>query len=209
MERKRVIRGVIVSLLINGGLPLLVYLLLLDHVSNVMALTIATFIPLIETVVYFLKYRKWDVFSMFMLVGFILSICAALIGGNEKLLLIRESFVTGILGLIFLGSLTTRKPLIYHFALRFTVGKTQEEQRNFADNWKIPYVRKVLRIMTAGWGAILFSEALLKIALIYSLSVPTFLAISSLISYGFIGLALIWTVIYRRKSRQKLDQMKR
>ena len=74
MERKQVIRGVIFSLLINGGLPLLVYLLLLGHMSNVMALTIATLIPLLETVIHFLKYRKWDVFAGFMLVGFILGI---------------------------------------------------------------------------------------------------------------------------------------
>ena len=150
MERKQMVRGIIFSLLINGGLPFLVYMLLLGHVSNVMALTIATLIPLLETVIHFLKYRKWDVFAMFMVVGFVLGILAALIGGDEKLILIRESFVTGILGLIFLGSLVTRRPLIYYFALRFTVGKTQEEQAAFADNWNVSYVRRVLRILTAG-----------------------------------------------------------
>jgi uncharacterized membrane protein len=208
MERKQVIRGVIFSLLINGGLPLLVYLFLLGYVSNVMALTIATLIPMLETVIHFLKYRKWDVFAVFMLVGFILGILAALIGGDERLILIRESFVTGILGLIFLGSLATRRPLIYYFALRFTVGKTQEEQADFADNWNVSYVRKVLRILTAGWGIVLLGEALLKVVLVYSLSVSTFLAISSLVTYGFIGLAIVWTVVYRRKSRQKLAQLK-
>ena len=112
-------------------------MLLLGHVSNVMALTIATLIPMLETVIHFLKYRKWDVFAAFMLVGFVLGILAALIGGDERLILIRESFVTGILGFIFLGSLVTRRPLIYYFALRFTVGKTQEEQAAFADNWNV------------------------------------------------------------------------
>ena len=209
MERKQMVRGVIFSLLINGGLPLLVYMLLLGHVSNVLALTIATLIPLLETVIHFLKYRKWDVFAAFMLVGFFLGILAALIGGDEKLILIRESFVTGILGFIFLGSLVTRRPLIYYFALRFTVGKTQEEQAAFADNWNVPYVRRVLRILTAGWGIVLLGEALLKVALVYSLSVSTFLAISSIITYGFIGLAIVWTVIYRRKSSKKLDELKR
>ena len=44
--------------------------------------------------------------------------------------------------------------------------------------------------------------------LVYTLSVSTFLAISSLVSYGFIGLAIIWTVVYRRKSQQKLALLK-
>lgn len=209
MKKKQMIRGVILSLLINGGLPLLVYLLLLGHVSNVLALTIATLIPMLETVIHFLKYRKWDVFAAFMFVGFFLGILAALIGGDERLILVRESFVTGILGFIFLGSLVTRRPLIYYFALRFTVGKTKEEQAAFADNWNVPYVRRVLRILTAGWGIVLLGEALLKVALVYSLSVSTFLAISSIITYGFIGLAIVWTVIYRRKSSKKLDELKR
>lgn len=208
MERTQMIRGVVFSLLINGGLPFLVYMLLLGHVSNVLALTIATLIPLLETVIHFLKYRKWDVFAGFMLVGFTLGILAALIGGDERLILLRESFVTGILGLIFLGSLVTRRPLIYYFALRFTVGKTQEQQNTFSDNWKNPYVRKVLRILTAGWGMILLGEALLKIVLVYTLSVSTFLAISSVVTYGFIGIAIIWTVVYRRKSSKKLAQLK-
>ena len=141
-------------------------------------------------------------------VSWVYSGVAALIGGDERLILLRESFVTGILGLVFLGSLATRRPLIYYFALRFTVGKTQEDQAAFADNWNVPYVRKVLRILTAGWGIVLLGEALLKIVLVYSLSVSTFLAISSLVTYGFIGLAIIWTVVYRRISSKKLAQLK-
>ena len=123
--------------------------------------------------------------------------------------MVRESFVTGVMGFIFLGSLLTRRPLIYYFALRFTVGKTQKEQAAFADKWNIAYFRKVLRIMTAGWGIVLLGEAVLKVVLVYNLSASTFLAISSLVTYGFIGLAIIWTVLYRRTSRQKIDPTKR
>jgi hypothetical protein len=207
MERKKVIRGIIFTLLINAALPFMIYQLLLGRISSIKALTIATLIPLIETVIHFIKYKKWDVFAMFMLIGFILSILAALISGNERLILVRESFVTGIMGLIFLGSLATQRPLIYHFALRFTVGKTQEERAAFADNWNIPYVQKVLRILTIGWGIALLGEALLKVILVYNLSVSAFLAISSLVTYGTIGLAIAWTVVYRRKSREKLAEL--
>jgi uncharacterized membrane protein len=209
VERKQIFRGILFSLLINGALPLLVYEILLGYMSNVMALTVSTLIPLVENIIHFLKHRKWDVFALFMLIGFTLGICAALIGGDEKLILIRESFVTGVMGLLFLGSLFTSKPLIYHFALRFTVGKTEEEQKRFAENWKFPYVRKVLRIMTTGWGIALVGESLLKVVLVYSVSVPQFLAISSLVTYGIIGLTILWTVVYRRKSRQIVTQLRK
>ncbi|MGG1600305.1 VC0807 family protein [Paenibacillus naphthalenovorans] len=114
MDRKRVIRGIFISLFINGGLPVLVFKVLENHMSEVAALSIATLIPLIDTLVHLLKHKKLDVFAAFMATGFILSIAAVLLGGDQKLILLRESFVTGIMGLLFLGSLILSKPLIYY-----------------------------------------------------------------------------------------------
>lgn len=209
MNRKNVIRGIIITLLINGGLPLLVYKMLEDHMSDVAALSIATIIPMAETLYHLIKHKKMDVFAAFMAVSFILGILAALLGGDQKLILLRESFVTGMMGLIFLGSLLFGKPLIYYFALRFTVGSNQEKQSAFEENWKLPYVRKVLRMMTAGWGIALVGEAAIKWILVYTLSTTAFLAVSNVVMYGVIGLAILWTYFYRKSTRQHLQHMKR
>ncbi|WP_248924453.1 VC0807 family protein [Paenibacillus hamazuiensis] len=208
MDRKKILRGIVLSLLINGGLPLLVYKLLEGRMTEVAALSIATLIPLADTLYHLSRHKKLDVFAAFMAIGFILSILAVLLGGDEKLILLRESFVTGIMGLIFLGSLLFPKPLIYHFALRFAVGNSEERQSAFAENWKIPYMRKVIRVMTAGWGIALVLEAGIKCILVYTLSTTAFLAVSNVVTYGIIGLAIIWTVAYRRSSRQRLLKLK-
>ncbi|MDF2721479.1 MAG: IseA DL-endopeptidase inhibitor [Paenibacillus sp.] len=86
MNRKKVMQGIGLSLLINAGLPLLVYKLLEGGMSNVAALSIATVIPMADTLYHLLKHKKLDIFAAFMAVGFILSILAVPLGGSEKLI---------------------------------------------------------------------------------------------------------------------------
>jgi hypothetical protein len=45
------------------------------------------------------RHRRLDIFGIMMLIGLAAAVLAALLGGGQRLLLIRESFVTGALGL--------------------------------------------------------------------------------------------------------------
>lgn len=137
-----------------------------------------------------------------MLFTFVLSLVMVLLGGSEKLLLMRESLITAGVGLLFLGSLLMKRPLIYHMVSRFTPKVNGEK------NWQYPYFRTVMRNMTLIWGVLLVLEALTKIVMIYEWSTAVVLALSSVVSYGFIGLAILLTIVYRRRSAVRLRQMK-
>ena len=113
-------KSVILSILINGFLPLIIYKILMNYFPNLTSLIIATIIPCIGNLYEILKDKKIDVYAMFILFGFIIGIIAVLLGGGEKFLLLRESFITGIMGMVFLISLLLKKPLIYYFAQRFS-----------------------------------------------------------------------------------------
>lgn len=204
-SKKKVIKSVVVSILLNGLVPVAVYNLLLGHFSSFVSLLIATLVPLLDNLYHVIKHRKADAFGLFMLTAFILSLLAFLLGGSEKLILMRESLVTGILGLIFIGSLLYSKPLIYHFALRFTSRNESEQKGTFEKNWEVSYFRFVLRLMTAVWGIALLLEAIIKTILVYELSITTFLAISQVIFYGILGVTILWTVIYRKHAKTRLD----
>ncbi len=206
-SKKKLIQTIVVSLVINGVFPVVVYNLFLDHFSSFVSLLIATLIPLGDNLFHILKYREADAFGLFMLTGFVLSLLAFILGGNERLILLRESMVTGLLGLIFIASLFFAKPLIYHFAIRFSSSDASDKKAQFQKNWEIPYFRLVLRIMTAIWGISLLGEAILKIILVYELTIPAFLAISQLIFYGVIGAAILLTIVYRRIAKTRLDNI--
>ncbi|MFF2450142.1 VC0807 family protein [Neobacillus sp. NPDC058068] len=206
-SKKKLIQMIVLSLVINGAIPVVVYNLLTNYFSSFVSLLIATLIPLGDNLYHVVKYKKADAFGLFMLTGFILSLFAFVLGGNERLILLRESMVTGLLGMIFIASLFFSKPLIYHFAIKFSVAGESEKKGQFAKNWEIPYFRNVLRIMTAIWGIALLGEAIVKIILVYELSITAFLAISQLIFYGVIGAAILFTMVYRRYAKVRLDHL--
>lgn len=179
--------------------PLILYTILKHQMSNIQALAIATAIPVLDNVWTIIKQRRVDILALFTMIGFLLELGILLIHGNAQLLLLRGAFVTGMLGIAFLGSLLFPKPLIYYFAIRFN---SSEEGRNrLSSLWSNRYFRRRLRITTIVWGVALLGEALLETVLIYSISTSEFVIISPFIQYGIIGLAFTWTHWYRRKVR--------
>ncbi|WP_276355363.1 VC0807 family protein [Cohnella caldifontis] len=193
---------VIFTLLVNGVVPWLLYVWLQDYMSSLAALTIATLVPLADNLVHLAKHRRLDAFGGLMLFTFVLTLLLVLLGGNEKMLLIRESLVTAAVGILFLGSLPFGKPLMFHLAVRFI------SKGDFAANWNYPYFRFVMRLMSFVWGIMLTAEAAVRVTMVYSLSTAHYLALSNFVLYGFIGAAILWTLAYRRRSSAKLAQLK-
>jgi intracellular septation protein A len=95
--------------------------------------------------------RKLDVLSLLVLTGIALSLVATLLGGSPRLLLVRESLVTGIFGLIFLGSLLFPKPLMLNI-VKTTVTKQGMNEDPFASRCSIPGFRFTFYLMTT-YGA--------------------------------------------------------
>jgi hypothetical protein len=194
---------IIFTLLINGIIPWVLYVWLSHSMTSFTALSIATMVPLLDNLVHLLKHRKLDAFGSLMLFTFVLTLVLVALGGSEKILLIRESMITCSVGLIFLGSLIFHRPLMFHLAKHF-IGNP-----DFVGNWKYEYFRYVMRLMTFVWGMILLIEAAVRTTMVFQLTTAEFLALSNLVLYGFIGVAIVWTVIYRKHSAKRLNEIKR
>ncbi|MBP1962828.1 VC0807 family protein [Paenibacillus aceris] len=193
---------VIFTLLVNGLVPWGLYVWLTHYMSSIAALSIATMVPLLDNLVHLVKHRKLDAFGGLMLFTFLLTLVLVGMGGSEKILLVRESLITASVGVVFLVSLFFRRPIMYYLALRFIT------QPNFAANWDYAYFRFVMRLMTFVWGMMLTMEAAVRVVMVYELSTGSYLALSNFVLYGFIGAAVLWTVVYRRHSAAKLNQLK-
>ncbi|APB72378.1 hypothetical protein PPYC1_19245 [Paenibacillus polymyxa] len=190
---------IIFTLIINLVLPYLTYRLLIPYTSSVVALSIAALVPLCDSIYSLIRTRKADVFSGFIFLGLILGVVAVLLGGDERFILLRESYVTGIMGVVFLGSLLFGRPLIYYFAERFTGHNPQMN-----DKWeKLPRYRFNFRLITAVWGLSLLLEAFIKVVLVYLLSIPTFLAVSSFFTYVIIGLTIWWNIGFIKRIKRQ------
>lgn len=195
----KTVRGILLTLIINGAIPYVVYVLLSSRMSSFAALSIATIVPLLDNLIHLFRYKKLDAFAGIMLFTFVLGLLLIIMGGDEKLLLIRESFITAAVGLLFLVSFLFRRPLIYYLALRFTVPDNEEDQAAFAAKWAFPHFRNAIRAITMIWAIILLAEAIVRTVLVYKLTTAQFLAVSHFVFYGFIGIAIVWTSLIRRR----------
>lgn len=204
VRRRSVAMGIVFTIVWNGFVPYGAYMLLKPHMPSLAALLLATLLPLTENIVSFLKRRQLDAFGAIMLGTFALAAGLAALGGSERLILIRESFVTGAVGALFLLSLGFRRPLIFHLAGRFV---SQKSAAAYEERWTHPYIRFVFRFMTIVWGAALLGEAALRTVLVVELPTEQFLALSNPVLYGILVATIGWTYLYRKHAMRKFAQM--
>jgi hypothetical protein len=177
---------------------LIVYNLLRPHFppASIIPLLVASLCPLLANVVSMIYQHHLDVFGIMVLIGLAVSIIGVLLGGNQQLLLIRESFVTGAIGLAFLLSLLLPKPLGYYFAKQFLTANDPKKSESFTALWQQPRFQSVIRGGTIFWGLLLMGEFVLRVIMVLTLPIPVVLAVAPIVFnafiFGGIGVSAIW-----------------
>lgn len=202
-------KSIIISILINAILPLITYKILINHILSITALIISTTIPIIDNIYHIIKEKKIDIFASLIILGFIVGIISMLFGGSQKLLLIRQSYITAVIGIIFLTSMFFPKPMVYYLAKKFINSQDKYVKNNKStidEKWKNPHFRFSMKFLTFIWGICLVLEAVCNISLVFILSISKYMLISPLVSYGFIGCAVFITFFYRKKIKSKVSR---
>jgi uncharacterized membrane protein len=196
--------GAIAEILVNLFLPWLVYRLTLPALGSLGALYASAAPPLIWSLVEFAKVRRVDALSVVVLLGIGLSIALMAVGGSTRVLLVRESLVSGLIGVVFLFSLLRERPIIYYLA-RATIARQQADGvSRFEHVWnERPLLRANLRMMTAIWGAALTAETVLRCWLAWHWPVERSLIVLPIISYTIYGVLMGWTVWMQKQMRAR------
>ncbi|WP_372785854.1 VC0807 family protein [Phenylobacterium sp.] len=181
---------------INFLLPFLIYSSLRGAIGDVRALMAASGPPILWSVVEFIRQRKVDAIAILVLTGIALSLLAFAGGGGVKFLQLRENLVTGLVGLIFLGSAAIGKPLIYQLARAGTRRAAPDRVAAFEALRTDPGFRRALTITTLAWAVGLLAASGLNCVLVFVVSIKLFMLISGPISYATIGLLTAWTIWY-------------
>ena len=108
------LRSILILLLANVAIPFGCYLLLkANHASDVTALGVAAIAPALDAMISLLRGRHLNIISLFVLGGLVVGIITTFLGGDPRVLLLRESLFTGALGLPCFGSLLFPRPLMF------------------------------------------------------------------------------------------------
>ncbi|MEO8953439.1 MAG: VC0807 family protein [Ktedonobacteraceae bacterium] len=195
------IRGFLPSILINGAVPLAIYLILKHYnYSDLIALSASVLFPVIGSVISIVRQHTLDLIAAIALVGIAVSIIAVFLGGDPKLLLIRESFVTGALGIACFVSLLFPRPLMFYFGRYFATANDPTKRAKYNELWRYPYFRFVNRVITVVWGVSYAGEFILRVILVYTLPTAVVLAVSPIILGGITILTIVWTFAYARRA---------
>lgn len=188
---------------VNVLLPYLVYDWLSPSVGNTQALIISAIPPIIWSLVQIIREKRIDAISIFVIAGIALSLLAMAGGGSARLLQIRENLVNALIGLVFLGSVLIKRPLIVVLARAQIKARNPEHIDQFNLAMKHPQKRRPLILMTLVWGAGLILSALLSCALVFMMSIGTYMIVSPVVGYGVYGILILWTVWYSKRLKMR------
>jgi len=194
------------QLLVAGVLPLMGYALLRPHVSSdATALAAVMVFPIAEIAVGRRRRGRFDPIGVIALFGIGIGLAGALaLHGNATLLKVRESMLTGVFGLVCLGSLLAVRPAMFYLGRSFATGGDAARRADFDEMWQLPGVGNRFRFITAVWGVSLVAEAVVRTVLAITVSTETFLVVSPALNWGVIGGLLVFSAAFRRRSQQRV-----
>lgn len=200
---------VIQSLLFNAVVPFLVYSIFKPHIGELHALMLSAASPLADAIVHWIMNRKLDPLSAFMIVALLVGVALVSLGGNPKWLLIRESLLTGVLGLVAVVSLFLPRPLAYYLILLADRSKPTNGISAVQEAWNDCVFRALARQLTYLWGFGFLVEFGVRTFLVFRLSVPHFLLISPWVQYGLVALIVYasWRLVKRVQARGAISDV--
>lgn len=204
-------------LICDIGAPVAVYYTLrAAGVEQLPALLLSGCPVLLRNIVLFVRRRRVDGFGMFVLAVVLLGAAVSLITGSPRLLLIRDGWFTGFLGVVMLGSILARRPLTYLATLTLLPHKEADLERLWQ---REPRFRWVWMNLAVIWGAATLVDAGIRVLMAYTLPIDTVPALDTALSIatfvllqGITQLMLLrnpaWRSIWPRPavSRPLIDQ---
>jgi hypothetical protein len=185
-------------------LPIVTYQTLSARgIGIVAALLLSGIWPVGELGLHVARHRRVDELSIIALILLALSVISFLAFNSARLILVKESAVTGLFGLVLLASLAMPRPLMFYFGRKFATDGTAEGVARWDGLWAYPSFRRAQRVLTLVWGLAFLTEAAVRIALSYTLSIGTMVAVSTVLPYAVIAGLTFWTVGYGRRVRAR------
>jgi hypothetical protein len=197
----------VIEVLANLVLPYVIYLTTQAHIGQVRALLVASLAPAVWSLIEFAQNRRLDAMSILVLAGIALSLLAFLGGGSVRFLQLREHLVTGLIGLVFLGSAAIGHPLIYHLARATKQRQSQAEAEKLDKLRDNQNFRRAMNTLTLVWGFGLIAQTAIASLLVFKMSIADFLLASPILYYGATGCLALWTFWYARRMKRRNANM--
>jgi hypothetical protein len=192
------------TILLSVVAPIVIYGQLTDRgFSEVSALIISGIGPVVDLAITMAISRRVDEFSLMVLLFLVLSVLTSLLFDDPRLILLKESALTGLFGLVLLGSLLAPRPLMFYFGRRFATGGSAERITWWNGLWQYPGFRRTQRVLTLVWGVVLLGEAVARGVLSFTMPVGTMVVVNAVVPPVVIALLVAFTIVYAKRSQAR------
>ncbi|MHC1558039.1 VC0807 family protein [Actinomycetospora sp. C-140] len=194
-------RQMLTALLYDVGAPLIAYYVL--HAlgaTDWVALLVATLAAGLRLVWVAVRTREITWFAAVMLGVFGLGLALAFVGGDPRFLLVKDSFGTALVGIVFLASLFFGKPLTLSAFQTWQPRQAQEMEGYYRT---LPPIRRMFRRSAIVWGVGLLLEATVRIPLIYLLPIDVMVGLSTGMMVAVIVGLSVWNGWYGQRAGKK------
>jgi hypothetical protein len=188
------------GLLIDVGLPVIAYYALhLLGASDWVALLAASGVAALRLLYGVVVRRELNQFAIVMLLIYGIGLVLAITTGDPRILLLKSSFVTGAVALVFIGTAAFgRKPLTLSAQQSFMPAKAAEFEEEYNT---LPEARRGYKLVSYVWGFGLLAEAIIRIPIVYLLPIDVGYGISEALFVAAFVLLGGWTFWYLRRAQ--------
>jgi predicted membrane channel-forming protein YqfA (hemolysin III family) len=208
LSRRAIRTRLLLTLIYAALVPYLIYRVGTEryHLSAVNALLLAALSPAIGTLIEFVRKRQMSVLGLLALVGIAAKVVSALLFNNARVVLISDSLLTGVYGLLLLGSVLIGKPVTVTLVTNM-YATSPEQREQMKQRLQASETHRHVMILTAMWGVGLLLLLAISVLLTYTLPIATVVLVRPAIDYGMIAALIAGTVAYGyvlrvRKRRQ-------
>jgi hypothetical protein len=181
-------------LAVDIAVPLGLYYLLRDGFgqSLVLSLAVSSIIPAARTIFSVGRGRQVNLLAGLILTVNIVGIGISFAAGDPRLMIAKDSAVSSVIGLAILGSVLIGRPLMTA-GLKPWLIKGSAERDAAWDRLAAgsPKFRRLERAFSAIWGTALLAECVARLVGAFTLPVSTMVWLSTVLTVGAIGVAVI------------------
>ncbi|RKR13658.1 VC0807 family protein [Arthrobacter oryzae] len=190
-------RALVRGLAWDVGLPLAAYYLLhFAGATDWAALLAATGAAACRLLWTAFKAHSLNPFALLMAIVFGLGLGLSFLTGDPRFLLLKDSAITGGIGVSFLVLAALGHPLTLDAAKTWSPERAGEMDLEFHGN---PAVHRWHLKVSAVWGAALIAEASTRAVLVYLLPIDVMVGVSAALAVMVFAALIAWTVRDRRR----------
>ena len=193
--------------MIDGLGSYVVYFVAHRHGSEFQAIVWSMLPPAVNNLWTLARKRHLDLFGVLVIGGLLAGLGLVLLGGSPRLLLVRDSLITGVIGLALLVSLLFPRPLLFYVLRQLAKATDPEMAATLDADYAQSQTKFGLPLITGVWGVTLVTEAILRTVLALSLPIPLFMIVSPITNLTMYAAVSAWSFFYGQRMRDKEDQL--